>query len=125
MLLGLQWILLENKTEMPLWTSDNPISKFNPNRTSPYMGNLGYLSPGVQIYFPLSSHLCLSLCDIGQYGLLPSGKMFMYSTENVIYQNHIEFDCSIRHVFSEDNNFELAEKILKEIPLSKNRFSVN
>jgi hypothetical protein len=119
MLLGLQWILLENNTETPLWTSDNPVNKFNPIQAPPYMGNLGYLSSGVAIYFPLTPKLCLSLCDIAQYGLVPSEKMVMHNTEDIIYQNHLLFARSYRHIFSSDDNFELAEKIIKEYPASK------
>jgi hypothetical protein len=125
MLLGLQWLLFENKTEMSLWTSDNPVNKFNPNETSPTMGNLGYLSSGVQIYFPLTPYLCLSLCDMGQYRLVPSEKMIMSSSENVIYQNHLVFEWSYRHIFSNDGNFELVERILKEPPLFKKMESIS
>jgi hypothetical protein len=118
MLLGLQWILLENNTEMPLWTSDNPVNKFNPTESPPYMGNLGYLSSGIEIFLPLTPKLCLSLCDIGQHRLVPSEKIIMYSTENIIYQNHLVLDWSHRHIFSNEENFELAEKILKECPMT-------
>jgi hypothetical protein len=119
LLQGLQWILLENSTEMSLWTSDNPVNKYNPVDASPYLGNLGYLSPGIEIFFPLTPKLCLSLCDIGLHGTVPSEKMIMHSTENVIYQNHIQFDWAYRHIFSNDGNFELVEKISKEAYLSK------
>ena len=116
MLLGLQWILLENNTEIPLWTSDNPVNKVNPIKAPPYMPNLGYLCAGVAIYFPLTPKLCLSLCDMAHYGLLPSEKRIMHSTQNIIYQNHVLFARSYRHIFSNDDNFELAKKILKDSP---------
>lgn len=125
-LLGLQWVLLENNTDMLLWTSDSPVNKFNPTESPPYMGNLGYLSSGIEIFLPLTPKLCLSLCDIGQHGLLPTEKMIMYSTENIIYQNDLQFCWANRHVFSQDSNFDLADKILDTYPSSKkHRGSVN
>jgi hypothetical protein len=124
-LLGLQWILLENRTDMVLWTSDSPINKFNPENAEPFMGNLGYFSSGIEIFLPLTPRLCLSLIDLGSHKLQPIEKMTMHSNQNVIYQNCLQFDWARRHIFSQDNNFELAEKILKERPTIKKKVSNN
>jgi hypothetical protein len=120
MLLGLQWILIENKTTMPLWTSDNPVNKYNPIKAPPYLGNLGYLCSGIEIFLPVSPVLCLCLCDLGTHRLVPSEKLLMQSKQNVIYQNYFQLAQSSRHVFSQCNDFRLATKILKAQPYLSN-----
>jgi hypothetical protein len=120
MLLGLQWVLIENKTKMPLWASDNPVNKYNPIKALPYLGNLGYLCSGIEIFLPISPVLCLCLCDLGTHRLVPSEKLLMQSKQNVIYQNYFQLAQSSRHVFSQRNDFSLATKILKAQPYLSN-----
>jgi hypothetical protein len=45
---------------IPLWTSDNPISYHNDFN---YEGNLGTWSPGIEIRFPLKQDLLLFSYD--------------------------------------------------------------
>lgn len=54
------WTVIENTTDDPLWTSDHPITFFN---NYAYVGNMGILSPGVEIHFPLNDKLCLTSYD--------------------------------------------------------------
>jgi len=116
-ILGMKWILIENNTKTPNWTSDHPISRWNPIDLSPY-GNLGYLCRGIQIFFPLTSSLSLSVCDLGEYSHYPD-KMRAFS-DNVVFQNSQQVMWATRHILSENNDFSLAEKILEEHPELKN-----
>ena len=116
-LLGLQWILMENKSKTLLWTSDNPVNKYNPIKPPhPYLGNLGYYCAGIEIFLPLSPSLCLCLCDLGTHKLVPSEKMVMLSKQNVIFQNYFQLAQSSRHIFSQNGDYSLATKILKDQP---------
>jgi hypothetical protein len=54
------WLLLETTPRHPFYISDNPITLHNDINLKPY-GNLGLAVRGIQIYFPLSSNLCLNL----------------------------------------------------------------
>ena len=54
------WMLLESVPGIPFFTSDNPIALHNTNDYWPY-GNLGLSVKGIEIYFPISSTLCLNL----------------------------------------------------------------
>ncbi len=54
------WLLLRNTTNNPLFISDNPIVLHNELNHRPY-GNLGVAVRGIEIYFPVSSTLCLNL----------------------------------------------------------------
>jgi len=54
------WLLYETANACPFYISDNPIGLHNERDYRPY-GNLGLAVPGIEIYFPISSTLCLSL----------------------------------------------------------------
>lgn len=111
-LLQMKWILIINRTPTPFWTSDHPINRFNPVDAKPY-GNLGLLCKGIEIHFPFSPEMVLSFCDPTIYELLPN----RYETkdiQNVIFENWMQVAHSTRHVFSNTNDFTLAEKILRD-----------
>lgn len=116
-ILSMKWILAENKTETPFWTSDHPINRYNPYKDP--LGNLGYLSKGIQIFFPLNPRLSLLLCDIVDY--FPyADKIVTDKKDNIIFQNHLQMRWSTRFVFSQDADFSLAEEILRREPILRN-----
>ena len=116
MMLTLKWILIENKTDMLFWTSDHPVNRFNPVDTFPF-GNLGILSRGMQIFFPLTPTLALCLCDLVEYFPYPE-KIRTNNLDNIIFQNHLQMMWATRLIFSQNGDFSLAERILKEDPSS-------
>lgn len=112
-ILSMKWILIENKTKMLFWTSDHPINRFNPIKDP--LGNLGFLSRGIQIFFPLTPRLSLCLCDLVEYFIYPE-KMGTDNIDNITFQNHLQMRWATRFIFSQDDDFSLAERILKEEP---------
>ena len=48
-------ILFQVASENRLWISDNPVVLFN---SFPY-GRIGIAAPGIEVYFPISSNLCI------------------------------------------------------------------
>jgi len=62
------------------------------------------------------------------YSLLPE-KWEITDNQNVIFQNHLQVKWCTRHVFSCNDDFSLAEKMINENPELKNinrkRFSLN
>jgi hypothetical protein len=127
MLLCMKWILIENKTKVPFWTSDHPVSRHNPIDKWP-LGNLGLLCEGIQIFLPLTPRIALCFCDLTHYFAYPE-RMATGNVDNVIFQNHLQLKWSTRSIFSCDANFSLATKILKEQPewrnMNRKRFSVS
>ena len=116
-LLRMKWCLYENNTGMPFWTSDHPLSRFNPIDLRPY-GNLGLLCRGIEISFPLSPQLGLSFCDPDNYRFNPEKSVC--KEDNVLFYNTIQLRSSTRHVFSIDNDFSIAKKWLNEHPDFRN-----
>jgi hypothetical protein len=117
MYLGLKWILSENNTKMPLWTSDHPVNRFNPIDQSPF-GNLGLLSRGIEISFPLTPKLHLSFCDPIEYFNNPENVAMI--KDNVLFYNTLQVRSCTRHILSRDDDFSIARKWLDEYPDSKN-----
>lgn len=113
-ILNMKWILIINRTKMPFWTSDNPINRFNPLDLKPY-GNLGLLSKGIEIHYPLTPNLVLTFSDPTLYRFLPN-IWEVTDIQNVVFENWLQVSKSTRHIFSNLNDFSLAERILREHP---------
>lgn len=111
-ILNKKWILFINKTDTPYWTSDHPINLYNPISFGPF-GNLGLLSKGIQIYFPLTIKLSLCLCD-PDYSF--PDKYEISNIQNIIFQNHLQVKWSTRYILSLNEDFSLAETIIRENP---------
>jgi hypothetical protein len=111
----MKWILLVNTTKMPFWTSDHPFTRYNPlDPPQSFMGNLGLLNKGIQIFFPLTPRLSLSLCDPVSYFRYPN--MINVELENTIFQNELQVDWSTRFLFSRIDDFSLAKRRIEEYP---------
>lgn len=126
-----KWVLLVNNTPIPFWTSDHPIARFNPFDLSPF-SNMGLLSEGMQLYFPLSTKLCLCMLDPEIYRTynkmekidpiyLELHKMKVDKVEincimDVIFMNSLQLKECYRQVFSKTTDFGLAEEMVKSNP---------
>ncbi len=111
----MKWILLVNNTNMPFWTSDHPFTRYNPvDPPHSYMGNLGLLSRGIQILFPLTPKLSLTLCDPLAYGHNPNEMEAEFG--NVVFGNELQVDWSTRYLFSVTDDFSLAKRRIEKYP---------
>jgi Protein of unknown function (DUF4238) len=106
----MKWMRFRNRTPMPLWTSDHPLTLFNP-----LTGDLGLACPGIQVFFPLSPTASLHLCDPIAYAALPNDEV-IDDVRDVMFQNTLQVFSSTRFVFSQSDDFTLAEKILNKQP---------
>ncbi len=125
--LQMKWRLFINRTPMPFWSSDHPVNRFNPVDAKPY-GNLGLLCRGIEIHFPLSPKLTLSMCDPSMYDLLPS-KYEIDDIQNTVFLNWLQVCFSTSYVFSDTDDFSLAKEIVRANPslreLNRKRVSVD
>jgi hypothetical protein len=110
----MKWILIENKSKFPFWTSDNPVTKYNSINHYPY-GNLGLTKIGIEIHFPINPKLCLIICDPISFKSEPNKKMTK-DYRNIIRERDLQVRDSTRFVFSNENNFNFAKMMLKEKP---------
>ncbi len=111
----MKWILAVNNTKLPFWTSDNPITRYNPVAPShPFKGNLGLLNVGIQVHFPLTPRLSLLLCDPIAY--CHFSDTVNVELENVVFHNELQVDWSTRFLFSSDDDFSLARARIEKHP---------
>lgn len=115
-----EWILFVNRTAMPFWSSDHPVTRHNPIDLRP-RGNLGLLCPGIEIYFPLSPKLTLRVRNPVQNlsSFLP-GRHEISDIRDIKFLNSLQVRQSARYVVSNQNDFSLAEKIIKDDRLLSN-----
>lgn len=115
---GMAWSLLENNTGSTIYTSDNPVVLHNP-----FTGELGFGCAGLSINLPLSNELVLECFvpiedNLKIRTLLVEEQYSELSDENIQNLNILQVQNATRHIFSKTGNFDFAEKILKEMPIS-------
>ena len=115
---SLTWVLLVNKTDHPLFTSDNPISRIAHIQNDLYP-MVGIMSRGIEIYFPLSPDLLLLMYD-GEYHKYSAGKdrsIGVIESDDIIrYYNEGTVLQSERWVVSNTNDFSLIDKMIADNP---------
>ena len=117
-IMEMKWILFINKTNLTLWTSDHPVTRYNSIDFGPY-GNLGLLCKGIEIYFPLSPDISLCVCDPVRYSIMPN-EFYFTDDQNATFLNHLQVKFCNRHIFSIDGDFTLAKTMIHEHPMLKN-----
>lgn len=103
-----------NKTTIPFWTSDNPVSKQNEYDTNPY-GNLGITNKGIEIHLPLTPTLCLYALDPTIF-YVESNFKEISTKQHVIRENFLQLRYSTRFVYSNTERFHLITSMLKSNP---------
>ena len=115
---SLTWVLLINKTNHPLFTSDNPISRI-PHIQNDLYPMVGIASRGIEVCFPLSPDLLLLMYD-GEYHNYKAGKDrsigVIESVDIIRYYNEATVIQSERWVVSSTDDFSLIEKMLSVNP---------
>jgi hypothetical protein len=120
------WRVGVNDTTQPLYTSDNPVIKNAHLAEVAPLAN-GWLSPGVEIVFPLSSKLVLFLEGKELYRATKSqviqnigenldGNLVPLQADHVLHYNSLQVLHSYRQIYCESDNFSLARKVCDEHP---------
>ena len=109
----MKFVILENNTRTPFWTSDNPISKENELDNTPF-GNLGFTNSGIEHYLPLTPKLTLAFIDPIHFAEMPN--YAKSEPENVLRHNFLQLDTSNRFVFSNIKKFPRAKEMLNTNP---------
>lgn len=106
---NMKFIVLENKTDIPFWTSDNPVFLMN-EFTQPPFGNLGIICRGIELHFPLTPQLSILVCDPSLYGNVPS-YLAITNKKNILYENYLQFNSARRHIISNSSDFQFATSL--------------
>ena len=95
------------------YTSDHPVVKGNyKNRAmSEVRGVLGLDSDGIEIYFPLTPSLILSILCEKSYAQ-PNDPVQQFKAENILYVNHLQIKQSDRFIFASNGDFTLVEDVI-------------
>ena len=108
------WIIWNNKTKHPFYTSDNPIVV-----ASELEDPAGFASPGVEVLLPITSKLLLSICD-RQFFASSSGSdcksIGLHDVTRVEYYNRLQVMSSSRQVYCSADDFGLAKEVCAQNP---------
>jgi hypothetical protein len=108
------WIVWNNKTKHPFYTSDNPVVV-----ASAIQEPAGFASPGVEVVLPITSKLLLSICDQRYFsGLSKSDckSVSLYDVARVEHYNKLQVVSSSRQVYCSIDHFGLARELCKQNP---------
>lgn len=105
------WIVMENVSDLPLKTSDNPVAMHNAHGIPPFMG-VGIASPGTEIHFPLTPNLILISYD----PLTDRLTTLKTKHDHVRRHNCIQLFNSARFMYSCVNDFEEEIQYLEKHP---------
>lgn len=108
-----------NSTDIPLWTSDNPVNLHNEFDQFPF-SNLGIISKGIEIHIPLSPTLKIVFFDPIRHKKEMLPELFLMEETQVIHSNYLQSLWSTRFMFSNTSKFFMAERYLKADPESGN-----
>jgi hypothetical protein len=99
LLLDKTWVLFETERWDSLYISDNPMTLHNRQDHRPY-GSLGLAVPGIEIYFPLSTTVCLALMcsSLGQESVNALERLQFLDQAGVKVDNFLE-DASATREF--------------------------
>lgn len=101
------WVFWSNKTKHNFYTSDNPV--------------VGYLHNDIafEIYFPITPRYSVSIFIKDQFPNLAINHQMvneLRDPENVKFYNSLILVQCNRQIYNAENDFRLAEKIVKENP---------
>ena len=130
------WILLKAERRTPFLIGDNPLALQNSMNMEPY-GNIGLAAQGIEIYFPLSPVRALALwCpsheEMFQRAIIANsrdplairqtvdaietGCPLQFQPMNVINFNSLQIRFSERYIFSNIDDFSLAQEMVTSYP---------
>lgn len=111
---NMRFVVFENYTSIPFWTSDNPISKQNEYDEHPF-GNLGLTNQGIEIHLPLTPKLSICALEPILFHAAPPFQE-VYKKPHVIRENFLQVQYSTRFVYSNTSKFFQIKNILQDNP---------
>lgn len=115
---SLTWILYVNKSEKLFFTSDNPIGRES-HMQHPYLSMNGLLSPGIEVYFPLSPNLMLLMFDGNFHTNLRAYDRRIIELKGIEFVDFYNTKCILESencVFSKENDFSIISEMLESDP---------
>ena len=110
------WTFHVNKTNIPFYTSDSPVVPI-PHYSNHYMSYSGLESPGIEVVFPISSNILLSMHDKNDErnkNKIDKETDFMTEEDYVKFYNDYQVSYSNRCVFSVSDDFKTLEQLFSK-----------
>ena len=109
LIFDLKFKLLDNKTDLAFWTSDNPSVLYNQflEKKRPHFNNTGLITKGLQIFCPLSPAKYLIFYDGGTYkvGSKDSDVIEIKSLTDIEQLNKLQFMSAVEKLYF-NNSFD-------------------
>lgn len=113
------WIVGDNQTDQPLYTSDAPVILLYPPDEEDTAAGLGLATKGVEVALPLSSRFILHLRERSYRPEeeVYEGKVLKLRPGAVARYNTLQVCTSYRQVYCAQDRFDLAKETVKRAPI--------
>lgn len=108
------WVVFVNHSPLPFYTSDHPVAR-TPHTQHPLLSMSGYNSEGIEIAFPVSPKVLITLSErkfFKDLEAIENSILEVTDEQNVICYNAMQVSDSFRQVFSSTNAFGLVEEMI-------------
>ncbi len=114
---SLIWLFGVNRTIQPFYTSDHPIVR-NAHCSSRGIPLTGFLAPGIEIAYPLSSKCILYMLDPRMFRKLAimDGRLMLLDPHDIEHFNSLQVRRSFRQVYCEKDEFDQARGVCRKYP---------
>ena len=111
------WVIGVNNTDIPLFTSDDPIV-LKPYKHSPYKSYVGLGAEGIEIAFPLTPKYILLLREKTFHNRLANknNRTITLTKSEVRKYNELQISQSTRQEYSQKDNSDFVKDILTRHP---------
>ncbi|MCL1489937.1 MAG: DUF4238 domain-containing protein [Pseudanabaena sp. Salubria-1] len=112
------WLFSRNDTEIPFWTSDNPVCfKTGDNRM--WLKGMGIMSEGSYIVYPINPHYVLYCKEPNYWAMLKKLDCYLspvkMTPDMIEHENAGQVFMATRFVISPNNNFSFANEFIETI----------
>ncbi len=116
------WSIGDNRTPLPLFTSDAPVVRY-PHVNHPPYGGSGFASTGVEILLPLSPRYVLILRERNHFAPLmreltldSDGAVLLLRPEGVSLYNRFQVWNSHRQIYGPQDEFDQIRELMEKFP---------
>lgn len=120
------WLVAYNNTNLPFWTSDNPVT-FKKYKNHIYKSPIQFLPDATELSLPLTPKYILIMLEKANNSqwLEYDCKKIDATYDNVIHYNSRYIGHYCKQIYSQSEDFDLAFKWCEEVPDIASRFDTN
>jgi len=113
LLYRMNWSVLVNKTRLPFWISDNPVTGYDYLFDTREHPNAFLNARGIMVHIPLSKDVQLVAADPAAY-FKPKPVQEVSSVKDILHCNNIQVAAATRFIFASEDSTEIIKRMIHD-----------